>query len=365
MKLGQKIKEIQTDLKCLTLSKTYQRFFNDNNKKEEKQKTIINNLYEEITDLIEKNKYNPESFKSQNDYLKKSMTSFLNIYENSYENLFRILYDKNNIIDSILSKKQDNIQKDLTECLNNLNKFISSNKKQINDSFHFLSVYTRNFYLKKFENIVSKIEEKHKNNMQENEEKKIKEKSPKNKSGVKLGKNNSSKFFNVQKVNNANNLYDQNDINKKDNTNTNVNIIYNINNNEINNILKNNINNIYNTNLIDFTEYNRDAPPPGNINNPGNKNVNQLIQNFDTLFNLRKSVEKRESDINNNLKSDKSNKFFFNENEKVEKNNIMNNPNESDIYGENEKFDADSYNNIPAFTPYFNSEFSAGSDNNS
>ena len=287
------------------------------------------------------------------------MTSFLNIYENSYENLFRILYDKNNIIDSILSKKQDNIQKDLTECLNNLNKFINSNKKQINDSYHFLSVYTRNFYLKKFETIVSKIEDKHKNNMYENEEKKNKEKSPTNKPIPKLGKNN-NKFFNVQKVN-PNNLLDKIENNKKENSksNTNVNIINNINNNAINNILKNNINNIYNTKIIDFTEYNRDAPPASSINSTSGNNMKNLIPKFDSLFNLRKSVEKRESDINSNLKNDKSNKYFYDERPKDENNMINNNNNnESDYYGENEKFD-------PYSTPYFNNEFSAGSDNNS
>ena len=354
--MGQKIKEIQTDLKCLVLSKTYQRFFNDNNKKEEKQKTIINNYYEDITSLIEKNKYNNDNFKSQYDYLKKSMASFLNIYENSYENLFRILYDKSNIIDSILSKKQDNIQKDLTECLNNLNKFINSNKKQINDSFHFLSVYTRNFYVKKFDTIVSKIEDKHKNNLQEIEEKKNKEKSSINKQITKISKN-SNKFFNVQKVNN-NTPYDKEENNNKENTNTNVNIINNINNNAINNILKNNINNIYNTKIIDFTEYNRDAPPAGSINSNGNNNVKNLRHNLDSIFNLRKSVEKRESEINSSLKKEKSNNYFYEESPKNE-NNIMNssNNNESDYYPENEKFD-------PYSTPYFNNEFSAGSENN-
>ena len=350
-KLSQKIKEIQTDLKSLALSKMFQRFFNDNKKKEEKQKLIINNYYEDIYSLIENNKYNPDTFKGQNDFLKRSMNTFLDIYENSYENLFRVLFEKNNIIDTMLSKKEENIQKDLTECINSLNKFITMNKKQINDSFHFLSVYTRNYYLKRFENIMSKIEDKHRDNMREIENAKlIREKLILNKSTNKSGKN--VKFFNVQKVNNG--AMNKNEIiNKKecilDNNN---NIINNINNTTIinnNNKVRKNVNNLFSTKLIDYSEYNRDAPPAGNINNN-----NQIMPNLDILY----KVEDKDdyNDINSNDNNDSNDNCFLSENSKNE------NKNENELDGENEKFEIDSNNNMPNPSPaFYNNEYSLGS----
>ena len=236
-KLGQKIKEIQSDLKSLVLSKTIQKYFNENNKKEEKQKTQINNYYNEINSLMEKKEYNPDNFKVKYELLKRGMSSFLDIYENSYENLFRVLFEKNNILESIHSKKEENLQKDINECFNGLNKFINANKKQINDSFHFMSNFTRNFYLKRFESIITKIETKHKDNMVELEESnKMKEKLLLSKS---LGKN--AKFFNVQKINNGT---------------TNQNEIC-VNNNMINNnIIMNNKmnNNIISSRIIDYKD---------------------------------------------------------------------------------------------------------------
>ena len=350
-KLSQKIKEIQTDLKSLALSKMFQRFFNDNKKKEEKQKLIINNYYEDIYSLIENNKYNPDTFKGQNDFLKRSMNTFLDIYENSYENLFRVLFEKNNIIDTMLSKKEENIQKDLTECINSLNKFITMNKKQINDSFHFLSVYTRNYYLKRFENIMSKIEDKHRDNMREIENAKlIREKLILNKSTNKSGKN--VKFFNVQKVNNG--AMNKNEIiNQKecilDNNN---NIINNINNTTIinnNNKVRKNVNNLFSTKLIDYSEYNRDAPPAGNINNN-----NQIMPNLDILY----KVEDKDdyNDINSNDNNDSNDNCFLSENSKNE------NKNENELDGENEKFEIDSNNNMPNPSPaFYNNEYSLGS----
>ena len=348
-KLSQKIKEIQTDLKSLALSKMFQRFFNDNKKKEEKQKLIINNYYEDIYSLIENNKYNPDTFKGQNDFLKRSMNTFLDIYENSYENLFRVLFEKNNIIDTMLSKKEENIQKDLTECINSLNKFITMNKKQINDSFHFLSVYTRNYYLKRFENIMSKIEDKHRDNMREIENAKlIREKLILNKSTNKSGKN--VKFFNVQKVNNG--AMNKNEIiNQKecilDNNN---NIINNINNTTIinnNNKVRKNVNNLFSTKLIDYSEYNRDAPPAGNINNN-----NQIMPNLDILY----KVEDKDdyNDINSNDNNDSNDNCFLSENSK--------NENKNELDGENEKFEIDSNNNMPNPSPaFYNNEYSLGS----
>ena len=351
-KLSQKIKEIQTDLKSLALSKMFQRFFNDNKKKEEKQKLIINNYYEDIYSLIENNKYNPDTFKGQNDFLKRSMNTFLDIYENSYENLFRVLFEKNNIIDTMLSKKEENIQKDLTECINSLNKFITMNKKQINDSFHFLSVYTRNYYLKRFENIMSKIEDKHRDNMREIENAKlIREKLILNKSTNKSGKN--VKFFNVQKVNNG--VINKNEIiNQKECIldNNNNNIINNINNTTIinnNNKVRKNVNNLFSTKLIDYSEYNRDAPPAGNINNN-----NQIMPNLDILY----KVEDKDdyNDINSNDNNDSNDNCFLSENSKNE------NKNENELDGENEKFEIDSNNNMPNPSPaFYNNEYSLGS----
>ena len=352
-KLGQKIKEIQSELKCLVLSKTIQKYFNENNKKEEKQKTLINNYYNEINSLLEKKEYNPDNFKVKYELLKRGMSSYLEIYENSYENLFRVLFEKNNILESVYSKKEENLQKDINECFNGLNKFINVNKKQINDSFHFLSNFTRNFYLKRFENIIAKIDTRHKDNMIEMEESnKMKEKLLLSKS---IGKN--VKYFNVQKINNA--TGNQNEIC--------------VNNNMINNnIIMNNKmnNNIISSRIIDYTEYNRDAPPAGNINFNHN---NKIIQNLEVLFNSNPSNDKNNNIKINNIVSEEYNDIMCNENNDSNDNGFMSdnskgenkemNNNENEIYGENEKFDIDS-NNIFTTPSFHNNEFSVGDENN-
>ena len=356
-KLGQKIKEIQSDLKSLVLSKTIKKYFNENNQKEDKQKKMINEYYETIISLMENKKYNPDNFKGQSDILKKSMFTFLDIYENSRDNLLKILYERSNILDNLLNKKEEQLQKDFDDCFNHLKKFINSNKKQINESYQFLNDYSRNYYFTKFGSVIHKIEEKHKTNMKEIEEaNKIKEKLLLNKT---MGKN--VKFFNVQKYNNgaSNN---KNEINIKElEKNNNV--------NNTNNIINHTNNNIFSTQIIDYTEYNRDAPPPGKINFRNNK---KIIQNFEALyipsFNKRnnKIIKDEYSDMatnNNNENNDSNDNFQMSDNSKTE-NKIINNNNENEIYGENEKFDIESNNMSPITPQFYQNEFSVGSENN-
>ena len=352
-KLGQKIKEIQSDLKCLTLSKTIKKYFNENNKKAERQKTAINNYYDEINSLLVNKNYNIDNFKEKYDFLKRGMSTFLDIYENSFENLFKLLFEQNNILDLFNTKREENIQKDISDCFISLNKFITVNKKQINDSYHFLCNYNRNYYLKRFENVIAKIESKHKDNLNAIEESnKINQKMIMNKS---MGKN--IKFFNVQKVNNLPN-------NKKEICAVNIN----------NNIMmKNNTNNnIIFPRIVDCTEYNIDAPPARNINNNINNNDNKkLMPSLEAILNSNinvKNIKTNMKEIYNDIASNDNNENDSNDNgfltDNSKENKEMNNENE--IYGENDndKYDIDSNNMSPTTPSFYNNEFSVGSENN-
>ena len=351
-KLGQKIKEIQSDLKSLSLSKTMKKYFNENCKKSERQKAAINNYYDEINSLFGNKNYNIDNFKEKYDFLKKGMSTFLEIYENSYENLFRYIFEENNILELFNSKREENIQKDITDCFTSLNKFISVNKKQIHDSYFFLTNYTRNFYLKKFESVIAKIESKHKDNMLaiEEENNKIKQNMMMNKS---IGKN-SIKFFHVQKVNHGPN-------NKKDICAVNIN----------NNIMmKNNVNNkIILSRIVDCTEYNRDAPPAGNINTNLDNNNNKMISSLEAILNTNINTKNIKTNVNeiynditsndNNENNDSIDNGFMSDNSKEDKEN-----NENEIYGENEKYEVDSNVMSPTTPSFYNNEFSVGSENN-
>ena len=109
------------------------------------------------------------------------------------------------------------------------------------------------------------------------------------------------------------------------------------------------MNNLFSTKLIDYSEYNRDAPPAGNINNN-----NQIMPNLDILY----KVEDKDdyNDINSNDNNDSNDNCFLSENSKNETKN------ENELDGENEKFEIDSNNNMPNPSPaFYNNEYSLGS----
>ena len=83
------------------------KYFNENFKKSERQKAAINNYYDEINSLFGNKNYNIENFKEKYDFLKKGMSTFLEIYENSYENLFRYIFEENNILELFNSKREE------------------------------------------------------------------------------------------------------------------------------------------------------------------------------------------------------------------------------------------------------------------
>ena len=348
-KLGQKIKEIQSDLKGLLLSKSIQKCFNDNNKKEEKQKELINNYYEEINSLLENSDYNFDNFKGKNENLKKCMGSFLDIYENSYENLLRILSERNHIFDNVFYKKEEHIKKELEDCFSSLNKYINTDKRQINDTFRFLSIYTRNFYLKSFGNLINKIDIRHKENMKKIEEEK-KKKEKVEKALLNQTIKNNAKFFNFENDNNGEkNKKDEINIEGLDNNNSNIN----------KNIILNN--NVITPKIIDFTEYSIDAPPAGNVNIHNINNNPKVIA--ETIYNnknkINEIVKDQYIDIMNNENNNNNEDISDNLNSG---NETTNNNNENDIFGDNEKFDGDS-NNEP-YTPSFPHEYSVGNENN-
>lgn len=183
-------------------------------------------------------------------------------------------------------------------------------------------------------------------------------KSRKNETLIKSGKSISpilsNNYYNENKKDSVSEYINikSNDKNERGKIDNNNNIINNINNTTIinnNNKVRKNVNNLFSTKLIDYSEYNRDAPPAGNINNN-----NQIMPNLDILY----KVEDKDdyNDINSNDNNDSNDNCFLSENSKNE------NKNENELDGENEKFEIDSNNNMPNPSPaFYNNEYSLGS----
>ena len=164
------IKNNLLDLQTLKLAEKYKIDNEKEKKSEQDKKNNIINYYKEIQKLLNKNQFNSDAYERQTDLFKKSINDFLESYEDSYDNIFKIVCDKNGNMDYILYKKDEDI-KEFNGCYENIKNFIKENKKGINDTNNFLKNYSRNYYKKKFDKVIKFLDTK----KNENKNLKIKE----------------------------------------------------------------------------------------------------------------------------------------------------------------------------------------------
>ena len=168
-----KLSEIKNNLLDLQTLKLAEKYKIDNEKEKKSEQDKKNkkiNYYKEIQKLLNKNQFNSDAYERQTDLFKKSINDFLESYEDSYDNIFKIVCDKNGNMDYILYKKDEDI-KEFNGCYENIKNFIKENKKGINDTNNFLKNYSRNYYKKKFDKVIKFLDTK----KNENKNLKIKE----------------------------------------------------------------------------------------------------------------------------------------------------------------------------------------------
>jgi hypothetical protein len=156
-KLIEKLDKINQKLKALQTSKYVIKFFNEYKKLSENEKSKILNIYENIQVLMDKKKLNIDSIGKFNEQLKNSIDYYLDIYGCSYESLFKILCEKNEILDYLWLDKEKEINNDMKDCFQKLYNFITVKKKQIKESNNFLKTYTRNYYKARFYKVLKKL----------------------------------------------------------------------------------------------------------------------------------------------------------------------------------------------------------------
>ena len=156
-KIIEKLDKIRKKLKSLQTSKYVIQFFNEYKQLSENEKEKIVDKYKNIEGLLNKKKMNTDSLVKLNEELKQSVDYYLDVYGCSYESLFKILCEKNEILDYLLIDKEKEINNDVKDCFQKLYNFITANKKQIKESNNFLKVYTRNYYKARFDKILKKF----------------------------------------------------------------------------------------------------------------------------------------------------------------------------------------------------------------
>ena len=157
-KIIEKLDKIRKKLKSLQTSKYVIQFVNEYKQLSENEKEKIVDKYKNIEELLNKKKMNIDSLVKLNERLKQSVDYYLDIYGYSYESLFKILCEKNEILDYLLIDKEKEINNDVKDCFQKLYNFITANKKQIKESNNFLKVYTRNYYKTRFDKILKKFD---------------------------------------------------------------------------------------------------------------------------------------------------------------------------------------------------------------
>jgi len=175
-KIIEKLDKIRKKLQALQTPKYVLKYFNDNKKYAQEEKDKINNAYNEMHIIMNKKKSKSDDILKYQDMIRKSVDKFLEIYGYSYESLFRIICEKNEILDGFIFDKEKEINKDLSDCFQNLKDFIIVSKRQIKESNNFLKINTRNFYKNRFEKVLKNIldDKKYDKNNQTYSEKKNK-----------------------------------------------------------------------------------------------------------------------------------------------------------------------------------------------
>ena len=101
-KLIEKLDTIRKNLINFKNNKILINSFTENKKKEEKEKLSISNYVKNFQKLLNENKFNSDVFERQNDLFKKNVDDYLEIYEDSYEILFKIIYERNELFDGLI-----------------------------------------------------------------------------------------------------------------------------------------------------------------------------------------------------------------------------------------------------------------------
>ena len=384
-KLIEKLNDIRDKLLKLQNSKMAVESLEEDKLKSKKEKNSIINLYKIWKNLIKKKTVNSDVIERQKDLLKKGIDTYLELYGDSSENLFKILCERNELFDYLIFEREKEISEDANECFLNLKNFINSNKTQINEANNFLKNYPRSYYKKNFEKILKEIDNekiepiknkldifdiikdnaKYENEKEKKAEKKSEKKSEKmnenekneiikkpNKRGRKPKKYHSAKkpitrkkekeeinnkqeeeqkkeimkipkLFNVLKKNNDNNICDKNNADKNNNKN-NINIKINIDNINNNVSIDNNIKNV--NNKIECENNNNST----NNNNKNISNNNSLINpqmSYDLeqlKINFYKDLEMNFDDNDNNDNNNENSDLLSDKNNKIKSNEKKN-----------------------------------------
>ena len=157
-KLIEKLNDIREKLLKLQNSKLAVESLEEDKLKSKKEKNSIINHYKIWKNLIKKKTVNTDVIERQKDLLKKGIDSYLELYGDSAENLFKILCERNELFDYLIFEREKEISENANECFLNLKNFINSNKTQINEANNFLKNYPRSYYKKNFEKILKEIE---------------------------------------------------------------------------------------------------------------------------------------------------------------------------------------------------------------
>ena len=156
-KLIQKLNDIRENLLKIKNLKLTIDTLDEDKKKAEKEKTSIINYHKILKNKI-KNKANIDDITKQKSLLKNSIDSYLEIYGDSYEKLFKILCERNELFDHLIFDREKEISQNVNDCFLCLKGFINENKKQITEANNVLINNTRSNSKKKFENILKKFE---------------------------------------------------------------------------------------------------------------------------------------------------------------------------------------------------------------
>lgn len=155
--------------------------FNEEKNKLEKEKTNIINYYTNSSNLLKNQMFNKDSFNFQKELLQKSISDYLEVYGDSCENLFKVLCERNEILDYLMFDKEKEINEGINDCFLNLKLFINSNKSQIKEANNCLKNYPRSHFKKILDNIIQELETENKQKNHENLNLSDKIKSPQKK----------------------------------------------------------------------------------------------------------------------------------------------------------------------------------------
>ena len=208
-------------------SKFYSEIAEDEKIHSEKEKEKIFKVYDHIKQKFFKQNsvisYNEKllrnlDYNHEIKWFKKNTNNFLLIYEETYNNLSKMVEDRIKVLE-FLSKIKEELIKDIHLYEENLENFINNSISKINKTSSFLKKYTKNYYEQKMELVINMIEDKFYNE----KNRKILENTQKIKKEIK---NDSEISIKINKNKNDNHDYLEKNINSLMNLNNNGNLKY-------------------------------------------------------------------------------------------------------------------------------------------